>query len=136
MPFYKIENSKAHVGNKSHGAEWIEYIVGEEPQELIDGLSYQTPEDISEKADAVKADTLSKLTVTTSSGKVFYADTESRVDLQASIDGADLKGLIETTWKLAEDFEGSRYAVVSLLELREASALALAKKAEVIGVTS
>ena len=48
MSFYKIVNNKAQTGNVSHGAEWIEYTVGQEPQELIDGLVYKTPAEIQE----------------------------------------------------------------------------------------
>ena len=47
MPFYKIVDKKAQVGNKSHGADWIEYEVGAEPQELIDGLAFRSIEDIA-----------------------------------------------------------------------------------------
>ena len=91
---------------------------------------------VKQVMDETKGKRLGKLTVTTASGKVFYADTESRVDLQSAIDGAALKGMISTYWKLAEEFEGKRIIGVSLSELREASALALEAKGSIVGVSS
>jgi hypothetical protein len=96
----------------------------------------ETYEEYQTYKDSIKKDTLDKLTVTTTSGKVFYADTEARIDLQSAIDGANLKGLTSTYWKLAEEFEGSRIVGVSLDEIREAGALALEAKAGLVGVTN
>lgn len=39
--------------------------------------------------EQAKTEALAKLTVTTQSGKVFYADTESRVDLNDAIRKAE-----------------------------------------------
>ena len=90
-------------------------------------------------AKATKAEAIETMKVTIGSGKVFYADAASRVDMASAIDGAKLKeemGVPVTTvvWKLAEEFEGSKYAEVTLLEIREASALALETKASIVGV--
>lgn len=83
--------------------------------------------------NTVKDYRLNNLKVTTASGKTFYADPSSRVDLRDAIAQAEDKGLTSTTWKLAEDFEGSRYAVVTLDELKEASSLALEEKGKIVG---
>jgi len=64
MPYYKIENNKAQVGNKPHGAEWIEFTVGNEPQELIDGLE-PTDVELLEQELAIK--------------KQYLADTDYKV---------------------------------------------------------
>ena len=61
MAYYRIVDNKAQVGSISHGAEWIEYIVGQEPQELIDGLVYKTPVEIQE---AINTDALAYLAST------------------------------------------------------------------------
>lgn len=81
-----------------------------------------------------KTEALSKLTVTTQSGKVFYADTESRVDLNDAIRRAEKENLTSTSWKLAEEFEGERVVIVTLEEIREAADLALSAKASIVGV--
>ena len=81
-----------------------------------------------------KAEALAKLTVTTQSGKVFYADTESRVDLNDAIRKAEKENLTNTSWKLAEEFEGERVVIVTLDEIREAADLALSAKGSIVGV--
>ena len=81
-----------------------------------------------------KIEALAKLTVTTSSGKVFYADTESRVDLNDAIRKAEKENLANTPWKLAEEFEGERVVIVTLEEIREAADLALSSKGSIVGV--
>lgn len=93
--------------------------------------------------DEEKEKSLDKLTVTTDSGKVFYADSEARTDLLSAIYEADLKGLTSSPWKLAEPWvvEGEvqtpikdeKIYVVTLEELREASRLALESKGNIIG---
>ena len=88
------------------------------------------------EAEALKQTTLSTLKVTTASGKVFYADTEARIDIGDAIKIAEDKGTLETSWKLAEEFEGNRFAIVTLEELKEVQYLALATKAELVGVPS
>lgn len=85
-------------------------------------------------AERVKTETLAKLTVTTESGKVFYADTESRVDLNDAIRKAEKENLPNTPWKLAEEFEGERVVTVTLEEIREAADLALSAKGSIVGV--
>jgi len=70
--------------------------------------------------------------VSTDSGKVFYADTDARLDLQAALSASELEGTNETMWKLAEAFEGSRVVLVSVDEIREAAALALKAKGKLV----
>ena len=76
---------------------------------------------------------LSNLTVTTATGKVFYADTESRVDLNDAIRKAEKEHLSSTYWKLAKEFEGQRIVLVTLEEITEASDLALVAKGVIVG---
>lgn len=80
-----------------------------------------------------KDDKLNRLRVTTGLGKVFYADPTSRVDIGDAIGTAEAEGIASTVWKLAEEFEGSRYAVVTLDELKEARKLALEAKGSIVG---
>jgi len=84
-------------------------------------------------AKTTKEETLSKLTVTLTDGKVFYADAESRLDLRDAIQlGLDL-GQDTTYWKLAEEFNGQRIVEVTIDELKEASKLALLTKGQIVG---
>lgn len=87
------------------------------------------------EAEAAKEEALSRLTVTVN-GKVFYADTPSRIDLSEAIRAAEQRSIASTLWKLAEPFEGKRVVSVTLDELKEASYLALSAKAQLIGVAS
>ena len=84
-------------------------------------------------AEQVKVTSLANLTVTTESGKVFYADTEARIDIESAIRVGELTSQDSTVWKLAEEFEGSKYAQVTIDELREASMLALLAKGSIVG---
>lgn len=83
--------------------------------------------------DAIKENTLNNLTVTTQSGKVFYADKESRSDINEAINIAEDEGQISTFWKLAEEFEGNRIVEITLDELKEVRKLALVKKGQLVG---
>jgi len=84
-------------------------------------------------AKTTKEETLSKLIVTLTDGKVFYADAESRLDLRDAIQlGLDL-GQDTTYWKLAEEFNGQRIVEVTINELKEASKLALLTKGQIVG---
>lgn len=64
---------------------------------------------------------ISKLIVTTVSGKVFDADEKSRQRMADAILASETTGLPETQWKLADN----TVSVVTYTELREAHALAL-----------
>lgn len=84
--------------------------------------------------EVIKGEQLEKITVTTTSGKVFYADPISRTDISDAISLANETSQTSTTWKLAEPIDGSKLAIVTLDELKEARALGLQAKASIIGV--
>lgn len=113
--------------------EWLK-VEGNtiEPEFTEVELSVQA----KQQAEYLKTEALSKLTVTTSSGKVFYADTESRVDLSEAIKIGERDSKTSTMWKLAEEFEGQRVTYITLDEAREASELALYAKGSLVGITS
>lgn len=83
-------------------------------------------------SDSSKAEALDRLTVTTESGKVFYADSASRIDLQGAITLAELKGVTEKPWKLAEPIDGVKVVMVTLDEIKEAVYLALEAKGIIV----
>lgn len=77
---------------------------------------------------------LNKLTVTTTSGKIFYADPISRGDLSDAISILIKNNLNETVWKLASNKNGNRNVKVPLAELEEARELALVAKGSLVGI--
>ena len=83
--------------------------------------------------NATKQDLLDRLTVTTTSGKVFYADPISRTDLADAIAIAQSTGQTTTIWKLAEAVNGTKWSEVTLAELEEARHLGLQAKGTIIG---
>jgi len=90
--------------------------------------------------DGVKDEALNRLTVTISSGKVFYADPTSRSDLTDAILLGQASGITETAWKLAEPLDGvppidgkERIYLVTVQELAEAGMLALQAKGKIVG---
>lgn len=79
-----------------------------------------------------KAEQLSKLIVTISTGKRFYAGAESRTDLLSAIFEAHNQGATDASvsnWKTPDGIIS-----VNLAELKEASKKALEAKAGIIGV--
>ena len=80
---------------------------------------------------ASKEEQLNSLIVTISSGKRFYADPQSRTDL----DGAVLHGYINNAldtlqedWKTADGWQ-----LVTFAEMKEASEMALKAKGKIVG---
>lgn len=86
-------------------------------------------------SEEMKKEALDNIKVTTASGKVFYGDPVSRTDLSDAISLAEELGQTQTEWKLAEEFEGNKIAVITLDELKEARLLSLQAKSSIIGVS-
>jgi len=79
------------------------------------------------KADAKEA--ITRITVTTESGNVFYADPESRADLSDAIAIMTDQGLDKYLWKTANGV-----LEVSIDDMIEARAKGLLEKGRIIGV--
>ena len=67
------------------------------------------------------------MVVTTSTGKTFDADLQSRVNMLAGLHASQFVGLTSTNWKLSDN----SIVGVTLVELGEASLLALQKFGEI-----
>ena len=76
---------------------------------------------------------LRKATVTISTGKTFYVDPVSRADIADAINIAVETGQSSTIWKLAEPINGTKFASVTLSEMREARLLGLQLKGSLVG---
>lgn len=142
---YMAETEQVEVGTKDILDEDGITVIGTEPiyedrlirqyiEVVVDIEGWKATSELWKGyLDAIKDDTLNRLTVTTSSGKVFYADPTSRSDLTDAILLGQSAGITETAWKLAKEFNGSRYAVVTITELAEAAMLALQTKGQIVG---
>ena len=142
---WMAETVEVQVGSKDIYDEDGITVVGTEP--IIEDQLIRTYEEVpvdveawkststiwKDHLDTVKDEKLNRLTVTTESGKVFYADPISRSDLTDAILLGQSAGITETAWKLAEEYNGSRYALVTVTELAEAAMLALQTKGEIVG---
>ncbi len=119
--------------NRFNHDEWLE---DDNSLEVQDIKKIQSETKLLEDAKLVKEESLSRLTVTITSGKVFYADPNSRTDLVDVVIEGMLNNMpddYQTEWKTvsrgAEPFE-----LVTFAELKEAKRKALEAKASIIGV--
>jgi len=128
MKFYKIvttgnppcyvhmepEDLNAHTQEIGHPE--VAEITEEEYSTSVNNMLYpiQRLEKIS------KINNVANIKVTTSSGNVFDGDERSQDRLARAINVAQITGLTETEWKLADNTT----ATVTLDELKEALALA------------
>ena len=90
------------------------------------------------KKEGDKQEALDTATVTISTGKVFYADAISRIDLISACQEAlenSLQDDYESDWKLAEPIDGKQIVLTTVAEIREARSLALRFKGGEVGVS-
>lgn len=134
---YKDSNGKTNSIFMPEGSSYDDVLKALTPP-TEEELAILANRDLEAKkvleAKELKEKALKDLTVTTYSGKVFYADTESRVDIRDAIDVGISLGKTSTIWKLAREFNGNKVVEVTIEELREASELALKSKATIIGL--
>jgi len=107
-------------------------ITAEDLKEL--GLIDDVIEEPLIGAHRQKKDAIEAMTVTTSTGKTFYADPQSRLDISDAILAGTSAGIESTMWKLAVPFDGEKIVEVTLDELKEAQMMALREKAKIVGV--
>ena len=109
---------------------WIEYTIGSEPQELVDLF---LADKLAQENEALTHNALSVLTVTTTSGKEFYADDVSRGHISDAISiGIDFSQ-VTTMWKLTKNMI-PQIQEVTIDELKEARMLALQASATLKGI--
>ena len=101
------------------------------PEELIAKTIEEETQRLASERKVVELDTVK---VRISTGKLFYGDSISRIDINDAITIAKERGETTTLWKLAEEFDGSKIAEVTVDELKEALGLSLEAKARIIGV--
>lgn len=89
----------------------------------VDSLKLQAKaqEQLQVEAKQAKSLALNSIKVTTASGKVFDGRDIDQQRMLSAIMSADVVGITETYWKLADN----SVAMVTLMELKEALALSI-----------
>jgi len=84
-------------------------------------LQAKVAEQLIQEAKQAKQLALDSITVTTTSGKVFDGKDLDQQRMMSAIMSADVVGITETYWKLADN----SVAMVTLVELKEALSLSI-----------
>jgi len=99
---------------------------------IKDGGNYTEPALTQEQLDMNAKDVvkiaLSSITIITSVGNTFDGDSIARADMLSAIIASDTLGVTEHIWKLADN----TWKIISLSELKEASALAIQAKGAIL----
>ena len=101
--------------------EAIAVVVARMTQEALEAKAI-----VEAKVAKVKA--LEELTVTTTNGNVFDANSDSITNMLAAVEASTILSTTENSWKLADN----SIVVVSLDELKEALAKAIQAKGAII----
>lgn len=149
---YMSETKEVAVGQKDIYDEDGFTVIGSEPvmEDQLIRVFEEVPVDIAawktsapsynQYLEVQKNTQLDRLEVTTSSGKTFYADPDSRSDLVAAILLGDKQNKNSTKWKLSKKVEGQAPLLgtekvydVTKDELIEALGIALETKGQIVG---
>ena len=82
----------------------------------------------SKVAKQAKLEALANLTVTTTNGNVFDANSDSITNMMAALQASTIVNKIETSWKLADN----TIVTITIDELKEALALSIQAKGNII----
>ena len=106
--------------------QWLE--EGNVPEPEFTEAELQAELKAELKAQIAKQ--LEELTVTTSKGNTFDANSQARLDISNGILVSQALGVTETVWRMADNKE----VLVTVDELKEALALALTEYAKMKGI--
>ena len=112
---------------KEDGGRYVKYNLDGTPdlvaeQEVIDAS-------LALEVKQQKLLALSELTVTTANGNTFDGDDTARSDMMAAIQASEILGITSSNWKLADN----SWKLIELAELKEALALAIQAKGNILG---
>jgi len=117
--------------------QWLECINNQGQRKFVDGILTEyvyapTKEELlaiaEVEAKATKLQALNSITVTTTSGKVFDGRDIDQQRMVSAIISADVVGLTETYWKLADN----SVELITLDELKESLALSIQTLGQII----
>lgn len=131
--FYKIENNQLQVGQGTFiPGGFIEYTVGQEPEELKEALAQEAIEQAKGELKQAKEVAKANIKVTTSNGNTFDGNMEARVNMQNAITASEILGQTTTNWKLADN----SVITVDVTEIKEALALSIQECGRIVMVTN
>lgn len=132
MKFYKDINNEVFA-YESDGSQ--DHLIGDKVLMTVEEVelhinSPKTPEQILAEQRVEIERQLSVLTVTSSKGNIFDADSQARQDMADAILASDTLGITKTVWRMADDSE----VLIDIIELKEAHALAIQEYARIKGI--
>lgn len=127
-----VEDNKAQVGSGTFvPPEFIEYKVGQEPNELLEALETERLEMESayNKAEAKRAKQLHLDNIIVNvNGNEFDGNDKARLNMLSAIQSAEVVGIDKTYWKLANN----NVVEVTVGELKQALAEAIQRVGEIV----
>lgn len=93
-----------------------------------EALVIQAEKDAIEAQAQAKAEALKTITVTTTNGNTFDGDETARTDMVSAIMTSSVLNLTEHAWKMANN----TWVVITIDELKEALALSIQRKGEIL----
>lgn len=97
-------------------------------------FDFRTSEEIAEQVEVQRkveiAIQLTSLTITSSKGNVFDANSQARQDMADALLASDTLGVTQIVWRMANNSE----VLINISELKEAHALAIQEYARIKGI--
>ena len=132
MKYYKDINNEVFAyetdGSQDHLIGDKVLMTSEEVEAHVNPPKTAAQVEFEHKAEIKKQ--LDELTVKTSKGNVFDADSQARQDMADSILASDTLGVTQTIWRMANNSE----VLIDISELKEAHALAIQEYVRIKGI--
>jgi len=130
MKYYKDDQNNVYA-YELDGSQ--DDLIGDKVEMTIEEVDAhlnpaKSDEQLAYDAKQAKALSLSTIKVTTSNGNTFDGNETARINMASAIAVADIAGITEKEWKLADN----TVKVVTLSELKEALLLSIEKVGEIV----
>ena len=131
MKYYKLKDdvfAYEEDGSQDHLIGDKILMTDEEVEAHINPPKTEAQLNAERKAEIERQ--LAVLTVTSSKGNVFDANSQSRQNMSDTILASDTLGITKTVWRMADNSD----VQIDISELKEAHALAIKRYAEIKGI--
>lgn len=130
MKYYK-DNKGNVCAYEENGSQ--DHLIGDKVKMTAEEVEAhinppKTVEQLQAEAKQAKQLSLSTITVTTSNDNTFDGNETARINMASAIAVADIAGITEKEWKLADN----SIKVITLNELKEALLLSIQKVGEIV----
>ena len=130
--FYKIEEGEAQTGSGIIVPDgFVEYVVGQEPEELQLALGLikeaERVQAIKAEAKAIKLNELDNIVVEVNN-KLFDGNDKARLNMLSAIQSSEVLNTVKAFWKLADN----TVEEVTVIELKEALAKSIQRVGEIV----